>query len=93
MDLDLIFKAYFSYNFSSFKESEWSRIRDKVLDHLLPLQEEWRGIKENDPLQYMPYMEEQFFATTRIRLKGLAECTTWIKRGSITTVWWPEGAA
>ena len=81
-DLDLIFKVYYKYNFSSFKESEWSRIRDKVLDHLLPLQEEWRGIKENDPLQYMPYMEEQFIAATRIRLKGLAECTTWIKRGS-----------
>ena len=59
-----------------------SRIRDKVLDHLLPLQEEWRGIKENDPLQYMPYMQEQFFAATRIWLKGLAKCTTWIKWGS-----------
>ena len=81
-DLDLIFKAYYRYNFSSFKESEWSRIRDKVLDHLLPLQEEWRGITENDPLQYMPYMEEQFFAATGIQLKGLAECTTWIKQGS-----------
>ena len=81
-DLDLIFKAYYRYNFSSFKESEWSRIRDKVLDHILPLQEEWRGIKENDPLQYMPYMEEQFFAATGIWLKGLAECATWIKRGS-----------
>ena len=81
-DLDLIFKVYYKYNFSTFKESEWSRIRDKVLDHLLPLQEEWRGIKENDPLQYMPYMEEQFFAATRIWLKGLAKCTTWIKWGS-----------
>ena len=81
-DLDLIFKAYYKYNFSSFKESEWSRIRDKVLDHLLPLQEQWRSIKENDPLQYMPYMEEQFFAATGIRLKGLAECTIWIKWGS-----------
>ena len=81
-DLDLIFKVYYKYNFSSFKESEWSKIRDKVLDHLLPCQEEWRSIKENDPLQYMLYMEEQFYAATRIRLKGLAECTIWIKRGS-----------
>ena len=80
-DLDLIFKAYYKYNFS-FKESEWSKIRDKVLDHLLPHQEEWRSIKENDPLQYMPYMEEQFFAATGIQLKGLAKCTIWIKRGS-----------
>ena len=30
----------------------------------------------------MPYMEEQFFAATGIQLKGLAECTTWIKWGS-----------
>ena len=81
-DLDLIFKAYYKYNFSSFKESEWSKIRDKVLDHLLPCQEEWRSIKENDPLQYMPYMEDQFFAATGIRLKELAECTIWIKWGS-----------
>ena len=42
----------------------------------------WRGIKENDPLQYMPYMEKQFFAATGIWLKGLAKCTTWIKRDS-----------
>ena len=27
-------------------------------------------------------MEEQFFAATGIRLKGLAECTVWIKWGS-----------
>ena len=81
-DLDLIFKAYYKYNFSSFKESEWSKLRDKVLDHLLPCQDKWRSIKENDPLQYIPYMEEQFYAATRIRLKGLAKCTIWIKRGS-----------
>ena len=81
-DLDLIFKVYYEYNTSSFKESEWSKVRDKVLDHLLPRQEEWRSIKENDPLQYMPYMEEQFYAATRIRLKGLAKCTVWIKQGS-----------
>ena len=81
-DLDLIFKAYYKYNFSSFKESEWSKLRDKVLDHLLPCQDEWRSIKEKDPLQYMPYMEKQFYAATRIRLKGLAECTRWIKQGS-----------
>ena len=80
-DLDHIFKAYYKYNFS-FKEVEWNKLRDKVLDHLLPHQDEWRSIKENDSLQYMPYMEEQFYAATGIRLKGLAKCTRWIKRGS-----------
>ena len=53
-DLDHIFKAYYKYNFSSFKELEWDKLRDKVLEHLLPHQDEWRKIKENDPLHYMP---------------------------------------
>ena len=92
-DLDLIFKAYYKYNFSSFKESEWSKLKDKVLDHLLPCQDEWRSIKENDPLQYMPYMEEQFYAATGIRLKGLAKCTRWIKWGSYYQCGGPERAA
>ena len=30
----------------------------------------------------MPYMEEQFYAATGIRLEGLAECTAWIKHSS-----------
>ena len=81
-DLDLIFKVYYEHNFSSFKESEWSKLRDKVLEHLLPCQDEWRSLKENDPLQYMSYMEEQFYVTTGIRLQGLAGCIRWIKWGS-----------
>ena len=81
-DLERIFQAYYEYNFTSLKEARWNKIRDKVFDHFFPRQEEWRRIKENDPLQYMPYMEEQFYAATRIRLEGLAGCTVWIKRGS-----------
>ena len=81
-DLEHAFKAYYKYNFTSFKEAEWNRLRDKVLEHLFQHQDEWRSIKENDPLQYMPYMEEQFYVATGIRLQGLAECTRWIKWGS-----------
>ena len=81
-DLDHIFKAYYKYNFTSFKEAEWNKLRDKVLEHLFQCQDKCRSIKETDPLQYMPYMEEHFYATTGIRLKGLAECTRWIKHGS-----------
>ena len=73
---------YYEYNFTSLKEAGWNKIRDKVFDHLLSCQEEWRRIKESNPLQYMPYMEEQFYAATRIRLEGLAGCTAWINRGS-----------
>ena len=81
-DLECIFWAYYEYDFTYLREAGWNKIRDKVFDHLLPHQEEWRRIKENDPLQYMPYMEEQFYAATGIRLEGLAGCTVWIKRGS-----------
>ena len=81
-DVERIFRAYYEYNFTSLKETGWNKIRDKVFDHLLPCQEEWRRIKENDPLQYMPYMEEQFSAATGIRLEGLAGCIAWIKCGS-----------
>ena len=81
-DLERIFRAYYEYNFISLKEAGWNKIRDKVFDHLLPCQEEWRRIKENNPLQYMPYMEEQFYAATGIRLEGFAGCTVLIKCGS-----------
>ena len=81
-DFEHVFKAYYKYNFTSFKEAQWNKLRDKVLEHLLQHQDKWRSIKENYSLQYMPYMEEQFYAATRIRLQGLAECTRWIKWGS-----------
>ena len=81
-DLEHVFKAYYKYNVTSFKEAEWNKLRDKVLEHLLQCQDEWRSIKENDPLQYMPYMERQFHAITGIQLKGLSDFTGWIKWGS-----------
>ena len=81
-DLDHILKAYYNYNFVSFKEAEWNKVRDKVFEHLLQCQEEWRSIKENDPLQYMPYMEKHFHAATSLQLKGLRDCMEWIKHGS-----------
>ena len=81
-DLEHVFKANYKYNVTSFKEAEWNKLRDKVLEHLLQCQDEWRSIKENDPLQYMPYMERQFHATTGIQLKGLSDFMGWIKRGS-----------
>ena len=81
-DLEHIFRAYYKYNFTSLREAGWNKIMEKVFEHLLPHQEEWRRIKENDPLQYMPYMEQQFYAATGIRLEGLVGCTVWIKHSS-----------
>ena len=81
-DLEHVFRAYYKSNFASFKEAEWNKLRDKVLAHLLQCLDEWRSIKENDPLQYMPYMERQFHAATSIQLKGLGDFMGWIKWGS-----------
>ena len=81
-DLDHVLKAYYKYNFASFKEVEWNGLKDKFFKHLVWHQDEWRSIKENDPLQYMPYMEKHFHATTGIKLKWLSDFTGWIKRGS-----------
>ena len=81
-ELKCVFRAYYKSNSASFKEAEWNKLRDKVLAHLLQCLDEWRSIKENDPLQYMPYMERQFHAATGIQMKGLSDFTGWIKWGS-----------
>ena len=81
-DLTHIPKAYYKYNHASFKEAEWTALKEKFFDYLAQCQEEWRDIKENHPLQYMPYIEKHFNATTGIKLNGLGDFTEWIKKGS-----------
>ena len=81
-DLEHVLKAYYKHNFTSFKEAEWAKLKDKFFKHLIQCQDEWRSIKENHPLQYMPYMEKHFHATTSIKLKGLSDFMGWIKHGS-----------
>ena len=63
-------------------EAEWDKLRIKFLHHLGQLQHEWKTIKEERPLKYMPYMEHQFLEVTGVRLKGLGQFTGWIKPGS-----------
>ena len=41
-----------------------------------------RGIKENHPMQYMPYMEDHFYMAMGLQLNGLRDFTRWIKQGS-----------
>ena len=81
-DLEHILKAYYKHNFTFLKEVEWAKLKDKFFKHLIQCQDEWRSIKENHPLQYMPYMEKHFHAPTSIALKGLSDFTGWIKCGS-----------
>ena len=63
-------------------EEDWNKLKTKFLNHLGWRQEEWKTIKEEEPLQYMPYMEHQFLALTSVKLKGLSQFTGWIKLGS-----------
>ena len=81
-DLEHVLKIYYKHNVASFKEVEWSKMKEKFFTHLLQHQEEWRDIKENHPMRYMPYMEDHFYAAIGLRLNGLRDFTRWIKRGS-----------
>ena len=81
-DLGHILGSFYHYNYPSHKEAEWKKLKTKFFEYLGQHQEEWRAIKEEKPLQYMPYMESHFQALTGIRLKGLSKFTGWIKPGS-----------
>ena len=80
-DLSHILRSFYQYNYPSRKE-EWNKLKTKFFDYLGQCQEEWKTIKEEKPLQYMPYMEHQFLALTGIKLKGLSQFMGWIKPGS-----------
>ena len=81
-DLSHILRSFYWYNYPSHKEEEWNRLKTKFFDYLGQHQEEWEKIKEEKPLQYMPYMKHQFQALTGVKLKGLSQFTGWIKLGS-----------
>ena len=81
-DLEHVLKIYYKYNVTSFKEAEWAIMKEKFFTHLLQCKEEWRDIKENHPIQYMPYMEDHFYGAMGLRLNGLRDFTGWIKWGS-----------
>ena len=80
-DLNQILGSFYWYNYPSCKE-EWDKLKTKFFNYLGQHQEEWKTIKEEKPLQYMPYMERQFQTLTSVRLKGLSQFTGWIKPGS-----------
>ena len=81
-DLEHVLKIYYKHNVASFKEVEWVKMKEKFFTHLLQRKEEWRDIKENHPMEYMPYMEDHFYVAMGLRLNGLRDFTRWIKPGS-----------
>ena len=81
-DLSHILRGFYLHNYPSYMEAEWEKLRLRFLHHLGQCQDEWKTIKEERPLKYMPYMEHQFLELTGVRLKGLGQFTRWIKPGS-----------
>ena len=81
-DLSHILRGFYLYNYPSKMEVDWEKLRVKFLNHLGQCQDKWKTIKEEAPLEYMPYMEHQFLSLTGIRLQRLSQFTGWIKPGS-----------
>ena len=82
-DLEHVLKVYYKHTVQTpFRESEWARARECFFDHLTPKKAEAVVIKEESPLDYMPYITEDFHRATGLRLNDLLEFILWIKRGS-----------
>ena len=81
-DLSRILRPFFNRTCPPERMAEWKVLKNQFFKHLTTRMAEWKEIKETDPLQFMPYLEEQFFQQIGIRLTGLGACTQWIKPGS-----------
>ena len=76
-------KVYYRHTVQTpYREAEWVRARECFFDHLTPRKAEVVTIKEENPLDYMAYIAEEFKKATGLCLNGLPEFTLWIKRGS-----------
>ena len=81
-DLDCYMGAYFRLNYQHEPASKWPELKAKFFAFLIDHHSEWKSIRNNDPLGYLPYMETQFERVTGYKLVGLGACTEWICAGS-----------
>ena len=82
-DLEHVLKVYYKHTVQApFRESEWARVRELFFDRFVPKKAGALVIKEEAPLEYMPFIAEEFHRATGLRLHDLPEFTLWIKRGS-----------
>ena len=81
-DLDCYMGAYFRLNYRHEPASKWPELKAKFFEFLVNHHSEWKSIRNNDPLEYLPYMETQFEWVTGYKLVGLGACTEWICAGS-----------
>ena len=82
-DLEHVLRVYYRHTIQTpYREAEWVWVRECFFDHLTPRKAEAVTIKEENPLDYMAYIAEEFEKATGLCLNGLPEFTLWIKRGS-----------
>ena len=81
-DLDFYMGAYFRLNYRQEPASKWPKLKAKFFKFLIDHHSEWKSIRNNDPLGYLPYMEAQFEWVTGYKLVGLGACTEWIRAGT-----------
>ena len=74
--------AYFRLNYRQEPASKWPELEAKFFTFLIDHHSEWKSIRNNDPLGYLPYMEAQFERVTGYKLVGLGACTEWIRAGT-----------
>ena len=81
-DLDCYMGAYFRLNYRQEPASKWPELKAKFFKFLIDHHSEWKSIRNNDPLGYLPYMEAQFERVTGYKLVGLGACKEWIHAGT-----------
>ena len=74
--------AYFRLNYRQEPTSKWPELKAKFFKFLIDHHSEWKSIRNNDPLGYLPYMEAQFEWVTGYKLVGLGACMEWIRAGT-----------
>ena len=63
-DLDFYMGAYFRLNYRQEPASKWPELKATFFKFLIDHHSEWKSIRNNDPLGYLPYMEVQFERVT-----------------------------
>ena len=81
-DLEHILQVYYRYSVNSFRESEWSRVKERFFDHFIQFKKEALELKETHLMDFMAYIQDLFYQATGLHLDGLGSFTGWIKKGS-----------
>ena len=82
-DLEHVLKVYYRYSLRvPYEEAKWVRVRELFFDRFVAKKAEALRIKEESPLEYMPFIVGEFHMVTGMCLHELPNFTCWIKKGS-----------